>query len=498
MLICLPRESIAMNRRRRISILFLSVVLCFTLNGCSRANGPLDPDNPVHITIWHYYNGTQLAAFDRMIEEFNQTVGKERGVFVESFSQGGANDLARVVLDTANGVAGAGCLPDIFAAYPDTAYEVNLLGLATDLSPYLSENEYSEYVESFWEEGRLPPDGRLIIFPVAKSTELLLIDAIAWEKFLAANPAVSEKSLETWEGILEAAELYYRYTDALTPDTEGDGKAMFGVDSAANFILITLRQQGVALFQNEDGKGVLNLDENAIRRTFALYYEPVVRGWFAHVGRYRSDDVKTGEIIGYIGYSTGSSYFPDVITFADGSQQEAELAAYPMPTFSDGEKIAVQQGGGMVVAKSDEAHEYASVLFLKWLTEKEQNLRFALDSAYMPVKKDALFGGEMQSLLQEMEGSENYELRYAASVFQTVLAQLETHTLYHTAPFPGLFEARLALEDLADYANSARQDVLHRMGEGEPYEAAVSAALTDRAYQDWRDSFVKKTAGYFE
>ncbi|MEI3139617.1 MAG: hypothetical protein V8T31_08890 [Lachnospiraceae bacterium] len=33
--------------------------------------GVLDPENPVTLTIWHYYNGAYQAAFDKLVEEFN-------------------------------------------------------------------------------------------------------------------------------------------------------------------------------------------------------------------------------------------------------------------------------------------------------------------------------------------------------------------------------------------------------------------------------------------
>ena len=30
--------------------------------------GVLDPENPVTLTIWHYYNGDQLEAFNKLID----------------------------------------------------------------------------------------------------------------------------------------------------------------------------------------------------------------------------------------------------------------------------------------------------------------------------------------------------------------------------------------------------------------------------------------------
>ena len=38
----------------------------------------LNPDKPISITIWHYYNGAQQVAFDELVNEFNESVGKER------------------------------------------------------------------------------------------------------------------------------------------------------------------------------------------------------------------------------------------------------------------------------------------------------------------------------------------------------------------------------------------------------------------------------------
>ncbi|MCQ4950788.1 extracellular solute-binding protein, partial [Bittarella massiliensis (ex Durand et al. 2017)] len=57
--------------------------------------------------------------------------------------------------------------------------------------------------------------------------------------------------------------------------------------------------------------------------------------------------------------------------------------------FEGTKPYAVQQGAGMMVTKSDETREYAATLFLKWFTENQQNVRFAIGSGYLPVKKDA-------------------------------------------------------------------------------------------------------------
>ena len=53
----------------------LSSVLAVSLLGGCRAS-----DKPVTLTVWTYYNGDQLASFERLVEEFNTTIGKKGGI----------------------------------------------------------------------------------------------------------------------------------------------------------------------------------------------------------------------------------------------------------------------------------------------------------------------------------------------------------------------------------------------------------------------------------
>ena len=61
--------------------LILTVVLLLSavLTGCSDSS-PLDPKNPVTLTMWHNYGGDMQATMDYLIDQFNSTVGKEKGI----------------------------------------------------------------------------------------------------------------------------------------------------------------------------------------------------------------------------------------------------------------------------------------------------------------------------------------------------------------------------------------------------------------------------------
>ena len=108
-------------------MLSLTAVLACFGTGCGKKS-PLDPKNPVSLTVWHYYNGSQQAAFDALTEEFNDTVGREKGIYVQGYSQGSVSDLETAVRDAIAGKVGAEEMPDIFSSYADTAYEVEQAG----------------------------------------------------------------------------------------------------------------------------------------------------------------------------------------------------------------------------------------------------------------------------------------------------------------------------------------------------------------------------------
>ena len=143
----------------------ITLIIClFIITGCSNTSDnkyELDKNNPVAVQIWHYYNGVQKLEFDKMVEEFNKTAGKEKGIIVEAFNQGSANEITEKILDTANKKVGTGKLPNAFMGYPDTAYEIDKLGLAADFNEYLTDEEKNEYIQSYIEEGKLIGESEL-------------------------------------------------------------------------------------------------------------------------------------------------------------------------------------------------------------------------------------------------------------------------------------------------------------------------------------------------
>lgn len=68
----------------------------------------------------------------------------------------------------------------------------------------------------------------------------------------------------------------------------------------ANYMFVGARQLGGNLFEVKDGKMTLNFDKEIVRKLWDNYYVPYVKGYFAASGRFRSDDIKTGNILAYV------------------------------------------------------------------------------------------------------------------------------------------------------------------------------------------------------
>lgn len=462
-------------------------LLCGMVSGCTDSAGRGQGDAtayPIAITVWHYYNGLQQQEFDKLVQEFNDTVGTEKRIVVEAHNYGNVNELNDKVLDAINETVGAEEVPDIFSAYSDTAYEINSLGKVADISQYLTEEEQSAYIASYLDEGRFENDGGFKLFPIAKSTELLTLNKTEWDAFVVATGA-QEADLATWEGVANLAEQYYTWTDSQTPAVPDDGKAFFGRDAFANYIIIGSKQLGVELFEGTGGNVKLNVDEGVMRRLWDNYYVPYINGYFSAFGKFRSDDVRTGDLCACVGATSGATFFPTEVTREDGSTYPIEVAVYPLPNFEGTEPVAVQQGAGMAVTKSTPEREAAAVEFLKWFTQPTQNSRFATASGYLPVTHSANKG--VSAVKIKAMSNMSSVLKDTLSVGMDMSGSYE---LYTSRAFKKGADARKLVEDsMKGQAEADRSAVLELMAGGMSRAEAVEQYNTDENFRNWFQTF---------
>lgn len=290
-------------------------------------------------------------------------------------------------------------------------------------------------------------------------------------------------------GLVATAGKYYDWTDART-EVPDDGKALFGRDAMANYMLIGAKELGSTIFTVENGKMTVNLTEDVARKLWENYYVPFVKGWFAGEGRFRSDDIKTGNVLAYVGSNSSATFFPKQVQVGDTESHEISLKVLPNPSFAGSKEVAVQQGAGMVVTKSTPEEEAACVTFLKWFTQPENNIQFAVGSGYLPVTHAA----------DDVTAIENSGLDLTDSmkdVLANAIDAVENHELYTPKPFAGGTDARKVLEySMSDLASADRAAVEEQLAAGVSAAEAEALYLTDEYFENWYQSLCTKLSAY--
>ena len=430
------------NRISRRSFLAAAAVSAATLavSGCDAKKSKKEVTD---ITVWNYYNGDQLECFNRLVSTFNETIGKEKGIRVSGSSQGTVNDLEANVMDAAEGKVGSAEMPTIFAAYADTAYKLDQMGMVVDLKDYLTEDEKAAFVPGYITEGDFDGSGSIKIFPVAKSTELMFFNDTDWQRF-AKDTLVRYGALSTIEGVTAVAEQYYNWSG---------GKALFGRDALANYMLVGAKQLGCEIFEVRNGKMTLHFDHDVVRKLWDNYYVPFVKGHFAANGRFRSDDVKTGALLGCVGSCASATFFPKQVMPGDNQIHDIEMKVLPAPRFAGSEKVAVQQGAGMVTTAAND----------------------------MDVIRAS--GLELTDTMEQ--------------VLSGAVRAVCKNELYTPTAFAGSNTARKILEyGMGDLASADRDTVLARIAAGQSAEAAVAEFLTDDYFEKWYQATLAQLQQY--
>lgn len=462
-------------RRWLLVFIFIMLIIVFTmtLTGC---NNPLVKEtNPITLTLWHNYGGQMKEAMDAMIDEFNETIGTEKDIIISVASISGSATLHEKLIMAANVDPGAPSLPDITTAYPKTAIILAEKELLADLDQQFAATELADYIPQFLEEGRLK-DGGLYVFPVAKSTEVLFVNRTIFDRF-AKDTGATLKDLQTFEGLIKTAALYYDWTDRQTPNIKHDGKAFYMPDSLFNFAQVGYQQLGADFIKDNR----LDFSSPQFAKIWGCFYRPAVLGHVSIFDGYASDLTKTGDIVCSTGSTAGVAFFPLTVTYGDNTSEPATLTILPYPVFADGKKIAVQRGSGMCVIKSTREKEHAAAVFLKWFTNPENNLRFVASTGYLPVTVEAF--GEIMS--KEIENIPDGNIK---KLFPVAREMQKEYDFYVPPLFEGIDELQKTYESrLKEYARASREAYLELLPD-RGAELAFEAA-SEGVYEDFIQNF---------
>lgn len=439
----------------------LAVLLCTAALLCLTACGKKTEAEPTILTLWHVYGGEVDSPLNPLIEEFNDTVGREQGISVEVTSVTNSGTIHDNVLAAAYQDPGAPALPDLFVSYPKTVLALPDENILVDYRDYFTDEELDGYLPEFIEEGTV--NGRLTVLPITKSTEILFVNRTAFDRF-AADTGASLDDLSTWEGLFQTGEKYREWSG---------GKCFFVHDNHFNYFQVGVTSLGEDFF-TDSGPAF----GPAFEQAWESYARAALQGELWLGSGYATEPLRTGDAIASVASSASVLYYSDVVTYPDNTSEQVEIIALPCPIFEGGEKLVVQRGVGMCAVKSTSEREKACMTFLKWLGDPQRNVALTTAMGYMPVTKQ----GFDEYLPQAVDTLEN---PMYASLYEAFLQTRQDYRFYVPPQREDYLDLETRFEKLARLKLTAGQTQLQEQG------ADALDTLTQTTLESFKESYEK-------
>lgn len=381
--------------KKRMLPLLLLAALLLALTGCGEET-LLDKNDPVTVNFWHVYGEQSGSPMDVLVQEFNHTVGQEQGVRVQVTNLSSASKIGGFLKEAQNG-GDLQEMPDLFTCHISDATALGEENLV-DWHDWFTQEELSDFVPGFLADGTAE-DGKLLLFPISKSTQLLMCNGSGFDRFAQAT-GVSYDELATWEGFYDAAGQFYDWS----------GKPFCALDYPLRAVELCALERGSEDFYTEDGW--YDTDNAGFRESWMQFARALAQGHVVVSDLYSNTQVMTGEVLSGLGSSAAILYYNDTVTYRDGTQEPMDLHVLPMPMTAGRDALMTQAGVGLCAYRTTEQKAEAAALFVRWLTEAERNLDFVAQTGYMPVRNGAF--DDIETYDKFPEPVESYQQLYAA------------------------------------------------------------------------------------
>lgn len=362
--------------------------------------GPLAGVDPTGATVvwWHQHSGGREQFLNDIIADFN--TNNPWGITVEASNQGSYGDIYNKM------IAGipSGDVPTLVVAYQNNAAAYYMAGgLVDDMDVFvndaqwgLNEAEVADFVPGFFtQDYYTKEDGSSVRigFPPNRSLEAMYynIDALAelgydgpptdWDTFVEMACTFTEQGWSGYEGTDMVG--YYVRTDAsniaagtysLGGDIYKDGVFTYNSPETVQYIDLM-----VGLYQ--DGCGELIAEPYGDQNAFTV-----------------------GKALFFVGSTSGLPFVRSGIEESFETPFQWGVTALP---YSD-VPVSDVYGASVSIPKTTPEQELATWLFVRWMTESEQQAGWALVSQYFPVRYSSQEGlGAIFSDLPQYEQAWN-------------------------------------------------------------------------------------------
>lgn len=441
----------AMKKRSAAAAVIAALILIMSvcLSGCGTKT-LLSENDPVTLEFWHVYGEQSGSPMNELVDEFNRTEGMEKGIRIKVTAMSNASDIGRFLRDAQNGGSSAQHMPDIFTCHITDAVSLDEDNLV-NWNDWFSSKDLSAFVPGFLDDGTY--DDRLLVFPVSKSTQLLMINGSGFRKFSDAT-GVTYDDLSTWDGFYDAAAKFYEWSG---------GRPFCAFDFPARAMELDALEMGCSELYNENGW--YDEDNEILKAGWMKFARSLAQGHIVVSDMYSNTQVMTGDTLCGMGSSAAILYYNDTVTYRDNTSEPMDLHVVPMPKEEGSTGLMTQAGVGLSAYKTTDKKAEAASVFVRWLTEPERNLDFVTSTGYMPVRS-----GAFDSIADHDFKDESY-----ARLYDSLSRMHEEYTPVSEPRFDGYYEK----------VNSF-YDTLRNMQGDMPARVAASGGPDAFALETWK------------
>ena len=334
---------------------------------------------PLTIEFWHSFSGdVQLPVVESLVKEFNDTVGKEKGITVVPVAQGSGPQLYAKVI----GAIKSGSVPAV--AMTKVIYDEDYVAndAAIDLSAYINNKEigmtdFNDFFPAFREESQNYSKPGIYSLPFAKNVDVVYYN----EDFFKTNGLEVPK---TWDELEVVAQKIYDLT----------GRAAFGYDNLS-YLFQNLCLQYGGEYTNNKGD-LLFLNSDAWYKGVSNYADKVWKGIWRTAGEdmFFSGPFARETIMMYVGGTVESTYI-------NMKNPKFKWSAAPLPQADLNNPHALSYDHVICALGLDGYTEetYAAWEFIKFMTSSEASLKITMGTAYMTTRDSVLANPEYQTFI---------------------------------------------------------------------------------------------------
>lgn len=322
-----------------------------------------DITSPVEITFWHAMSGVQEESLKKLTDNF---MAENKNITVNLQNQSSYQDLQQKLTAT---TASPKNLPTLTQAYPDWMLNPISDGLVLQLDNYINHDKigfdnYNDILPSFRESSKI--NNVIYSIPFNKSTEILWYNKTLFNELGLKVPTTMDE-----------------FTNVAKEIKSKKNIVGGGFDSLSNYYVTYLKNEGVIFDSKFDPTSQASV------KAVNYYLDGIKQGYFRMAG---TDKFLSGPFANEtLGMFVGSNASESFITNGVNGKFDIGVAPYPA-------KYKMQQGTDLFIFSNATAEQQTAAFeYLKFLTTTDNQITWAKETGYIPVRTSALESDEYKN-----------------------------------------------------------------------------------------------------